>query len=61
MTKPENPDDLLLAIGYALLALLEVTTHRGDERELEMQVARKYRDLLRQELSRFEVKSKTGG
>ena len=49
----EDHDHLVLALGYALLALLEVTTHRGEERETEVQVARKYRDLLRQELVRF--------
>ena len=58
----EDRDHMMLALGYALLALLEVTTHRGDERELELQVARKYRDLLRQELTVFErhVRKSTG-
>jgi len=52
-------DHLLAAVGYALLALLEVTTHKGEERENELYVARKYRDNLRQELARFEGGIKT--
>jgi hypothetical protein len=57
----DDRDFLLMSMGYALLALLEVTTHRGEEREAEVQVTRKYRDILRQELTRFEARNKTGG